>query len=574
MATRKEALMSTTKFPPRFTIDNAKILALFTGETFYSSKDASIREAVLNAIDAVGRRREKDGSLSQQIEICFDRQSQTITVSDNGDGMGRREVSSLFARIGATAAQVAADAKRGEYTAIGEFGIGVLSYFLVCERFQIHTTSEEGECLGLEFTREMLKGRRTAELVEPQHKTQGTELVLFIEKESSFDAVLEKFPYWIRDVEGLTATETPGNHRIEQGGIGRKVKRVDQETPDWIHLAHVGPPVLFDSWDRFDGSAHVDILYRGVFVSSVVVERLWAIEGAIHVDPKHFRPKLNREGFVGGQLQSELEPVLRSYHPSVLERAIECVREVLDDDVTQSWSLRRWVTLWLAVPRSGPYQQAASLWDEEFRTRKAFRLLGPGQQNREVSIRDLEDLGREELYIAPLNLPRTSHIVQQAVRVLRNSDQLVVQGIDREPQFLKGTSLVGASTGDLLVNHFRGSLPKLTNVESAAERVVRRDAVAIMFEERPKVQLVKLGVHSAAVIPVRDEIWINIEHEGGKEIVRTVCTRNEGHTGLWIGCIEHGKEHARQLASLLSNRPSRPDRLGPIRRQFLLRALD
>ena len=394
--------MATTEFPPRFTIDHARILELFTGETFYSSKDASIREAVLNAIDAVGRRHEEDGSISQQIDIRFDRQSQTITVSDNGDGMGRSEVSQLFARIGATAARVAADAQKGEYKAIGEFGIGVLSYFLVCERFQIHTRNAEGECLGLEFTRKMLDAETTAEIIETQRTTQGTELVLFVESESSFDAVLERFPYWIRDVEGLTAIETPGDRPIEQGGISRKVKRVDQETPEWIHLAHVGPPVLFDSWDRFDGSAHVDILYRGVFVSSVVVERLWAIEGAIHVDPKHFRPKLNREGFVGDQLQAELEPVLRAYHPSVLERAIECVREVLKDDVTQSWSLRRWVTLWLAVPRSGPYQQAARLWDEEFRTRKAFRLLGPGQRNQEVSIRDLEELGREELYIAPL----------------------------------------------------------------------------------------------------------------------------------------------------------------------------
>ena len=249
--------------------------------------------SLLNAIDAVGRRRERDSSLTPQIDICFDRQSQTITVRDNGDGMGRGHISDLFAKVGASAAQVAGYAQEGEYKAVGEFGIGVLSYFLVCERFQIHSANEDGEPLGLEFTRDMLDAETAAEIVEPRRMEQGTELILFIEKESSFDTVLEKFPYWIRDVEGLTATEIPGNRRIEQGGIGRKVKPVDKETPEWIHLAHVGPPVLFDSWDHFDGSAHVDILYRGVFVSSVVVDHLWGIEGAIHVDPKHFRPKLN-----------------------------------------------------------------------------------------------------------------------------------------------------------------------------------------------------------------------------------------------------------------------------------------
>lgn len=566
--------MPIAEFPPHFTIDHARILALFTGETFYSSIDASIREAVLNAIDAVGRRRDKDSSLTPKIDILFDRQSQTITVCDNGDGMGREEISDLFAKVGSSAAQVAGHAQRGEYRAVGEFGIGVLSYFLVCERFQIHSANQDGEPLGLEFTREMLDAETKAQIVETRRHIQGTELILFIEKEASFNTVLGKFPYWIRDVEGLTATEIPGDHRIEQGGIGRKVKRVDRETPDWIHAAHVGPPVLFDRWDHFDGSAHVDILYRGVFVSSIVVEHLWGIEGTIHVDPKHFRPKLNREGFVGDKLQSELEPVLRSYHPLVLERAIECVREVLSDELTQGWSLRRWVTLWLAVPRSGPYERAASLWDEEFRTRKAFRLLGPGQQNQEVSISDLQELEREKLFIAPLDLPRTSHIIQQAVRVLRNSNQFVVQGVDREPQYLGATSLVGASTGELLVSYFSDTLPKLIQVESVAESVVRRDAIATMFDQNPKVQLVRLGANSAAIIPVGNEIWINIEHDDGKKMVRMACSRNEGHIGLWIGCLEHGREHARQLADLLSGQPDQPERLAPIKRQFLLRTID
>ena len=209
--------MITNEWPPCFTINHANILALFTGETFYSSIDASIREAVLNAIDAVGRRREKDSSVCQQIDICFDRQSQTIKVSDNGDGMGRDEVSRLFARIGESAARVTVDAKKGRYKAVGEFGIGILSYFLVCERFQIHSKSEENEPLGLEFTREMLDAEKTATLVEPQRATQGTDLILFIEIESSFEAVLDKFPYWIRDVEGLAATEIPGDHQIQQG---------------------------------------------------------------------------------------------------------------------------------------------------------------------------------------------------------------------------------------------------------------------------------------------------------------------------------------------------------------------
>ena len=50
--------MSENNWPPKFTIDQESVLKLFTGESFYSSVYASIREAVLNAIDAIGRRRD------------------------------------------------------------------------------------------------------------------------------------------------------------------------------------------------------------------------------------------------------------------------------------------------------------------------------------------------------------------------------------------------------------------------------------------------------------------------------------------------------------------------------------
>ena len=100
--------------------------------------------------------------------------------------------------------------------------------------------------------------------------------------------------------------------------MSREIKPVSVDKPDWIHEAHIGPPVLFSSWDTFDGFARVDVLYRGIFVAAYEIPHLWAISGAIHVDPKRFRPKLNREGFVGDKLKAALEPVLRACHPKVL----------------------------------------------------------------------------------------------------------------------------------------------------------------------------------------------------------------------------------------------------------------
>lgn len=561
--------MPTTTWPPAFTINQESILGLFTGETFYSNVDASIREAILNAIDAVGRRRDVDPSLSAQIVVTFDRQSRTVTVTDNGDGMSKAEVAQLFARIGSSAATIATAARGGQYRAVGEFGIGVLSYFLTCQLFELHSLRPGNEPIGLEFSRSMLDGHTQARSIPSRQTVQGTELVLSVEKEDHFNRLLEKFPYWIRHVDGLAAKEYPGGTDVRQGGLSREIKPIDVSTPAWIHETSIGPPVLFDSWDNFDGSAHVDILYRGVFVDEVTIPGLWAIEGAIHVDPKRFRPKLNREGFVGDTLMAELEPVLRAAHPRVLERAIECVRDVLGGAHAKHWTLGRWVTLWLAVPRSGAYTRAAELWDNEFRERKAFRLLGPAQKEEDVSVQDLVNLGERELYVAPLNLAQTDQITQQAARVLRNSGRPVVQGISREANFLKGASLVGASTGDLLVNHFRSEMPALVPVEHVAASVVRQETAVSVFPDAPDVKLVRLGPDATVVVPVGQEIWINLDCQPGKDIVEEVCRRNEGHLGLWAACMKHAGQYAQQIANILAGSPDQVNRLGPVKRAFL-----
>ena len=236
----------------------------------------------------------------------------------------------------------------------------------------------------------------------------------------------------------------------------------------------------------------------------------------------------------------------------------------------------QWVTLWLAVPRSGPYESVAKLWDEEFRSRKAFRLLSQGDDSAEVSIRNLEELGRgkNELYVAPLNLRKVSPITQQAVRVLRNSGEVVIQGVDREESFLRETTLVGASTGDLLVRHFKERLPKLVQVESIQEKVIKRDALLTLFDDKPLVQIVRLGSEAAAVLPVENEIWVNIDSSAGREVVKTVCARNEGHMGLWIACMRHAGQHAPQIANLLRGSSANTSAIGPIKRQYVLRMVE
>ena len=220
------------------------------------------------------------------------------------------------------------------------------------------------------------------------------------------------------------------------------------------------------------------------------------------------------------------------------------------------------------------YEKASQLWDEEFRTRKAFKLLARGGRESDVSISDILELGDKEVYVVAENLGSMSLITQQAVRILRDSKRPVIQGVTREQKFLTNTSLIGASTGDLLVGHFRHLLPELIQVEQAAESIIKQEDAVQVFDDQPTISLVKIGADSVPVIPVGEEIWINIDSDSERIILEELCKRNDGHLGFWMACLKHGslqanRNYARDVARILSSCPQDSSRLGPVKRQYL-----
>ena len=76
--------MSALAWPPRFALSRERILNLLTGKRFYSDPSAALREAILNAIDAVRRRQQSVSNLEPVIDVTFDRDQLTLRVDDNG----------------------------------------------------------------------------------------------------------------------------------------------------------------------------------------------------------------------------------------------------------------------------------------------------------------------------------------------------------------------------------------------------------------------------------------------------------------------------------------------------------
>ena len=337
--------MSNEPWPPEFSLDQERILNLLTGDRFYSNPSAALREAILNAIDAVYRRRQTTPDIAPEIQVTFNRTDRTLTVADNGVGMSQAEVSALSVKVGASAAT-----QEAKKESVGEFGIGVISYFMAGDKFVLQTYDGKADRVGLFFEKRMLSGG-SATALEPTQQSQGTTITIHIRDSARFDVLLDSFPHWCRDVEGLSAQLLPDERGLSQRGTPRRDQLPTLQLPEWVERAHLGPVSGPIGWEKMTGISKVAVLYRGVFVQEFEVKGVWGIEGSIDVDPKHFKPRLNRESFVEGQFQAEVTQFLKSCHPAILEAMVERLVAAVERGALDKWTQKRWANLWLSFPR-------------------------------------------------------------------------------------------------------------------------------------------------------------------------------------------------------------------------------
>lgn len=174
-----------------FETDVDQILHLVT-HYLYSNKEIFLRELISNASDAVDKLRfdavsdntlyEKDADL--KITISFDKDTKTITVTDNGIGMSRQEVIDHIGTIAKSGTQEFLSQLTGNQTKdsnlIGQFGVGFYSTFIVADKVTVKTRRA-----GLNASEGVLwsstgKGGYLIETIEKP--TRGTEITLHLKK--------------------------------------------------------------------------------------------------------------------------------------------------------------------------------------------------------------------------------------------------------------------------------------------------------------------------------------------------------------------------------------------------------
>ncbi len=173
--------------------------------SLYSDREIFLRELVANAADATDKRRFL--SLSDEalalpenaaVKISLDKGARTITIADNGIGMGKEELAEnlgTIARSGTAAfaaTQLAENKAVDKPSLIGQFGVGFYSAFMVADHVEV-TSRKAGAEEAWEWASD---GKGTYTLKPAERLDAGSTVVLHVKTDA--EEFLE--PFRIKDI--------------------------------------------------------------------------------------------------------------------------------------------------------------------------------------------------------------------------------------------------------------------------------------------------------------------------------------------------------------------------------------
>lgn len=161
--------------------------------SLYSNKEIFLRELVSNASDACDKLRFEalsDNALYEdendlKIQVEFDKDAGTVTITDNGVGMNREEVIANIGTIANSGTRKFLDNMTGEQAKdaqmIGQFGVGFYASFIVADNVTVETrraglTSEHG-------VRWHSSGEGEFDLENIVKEERGTKVILHLKKD-------------------------------------------------------------------------------------------------------------------------------------------------------------------------------------------------------------------------------------------------------------------------------------------------------------------------------------------------------------------------------------------------------
>ncbi len=189
-----------------FKAESKRLLDLMIN-SIYTNKDIFLRELVSNASDAIDKLYYESLTNSKieiekddfEINVSFDKDKRTLTITDNGIGMSEKELDNNLGTICESGSLLfkKENEHREEIDVIGQFGVGFYSAFMVASKIEVKS-KKYGSAEAFMWSSEGMDGYS----ITPVEKdSYGTEIVLYL-KENDEDFEYDKYlsPYDLEDI--------------------------------------------------------------------------------------------------------------------------------------------------------------------------------------------------------------------------------------------------------------------------------------------------------------------------------------------------------------------------------------
>lgn len=210
----------------------------------YSEKDIFLREIVSNASDAVTKLKrlaslgKYDANDEQYfVKVVLDKESKTITVSDNGIGMTEEELEKYICSIALSGALdfiQKYDEHNNNSGIIGHFGLGFYSSFMVSDKVEVITKSYT-DSPAIHW---VCDGSGEYEITSSDKETHGTDVIMHISDEESeyldkykVQNILEKYCSFMS--VNIYFSEV-NDDESEKDGVPEEVAPINDASPLWL----------------------------------------------------------------------------------------------------------------------------------------------------------------------------------------------------------------------------------------------------------------------------------------------------------------------------------------------------
>jgi len=292
-----------------FSFDMQNTLDTFIGKNLYSDKFVAIREALQNSIDACNYKKKLNQLFVPEINVTL--LEDKLIIEDNGNGMDEFIVENFFARLASSFYKQKKISKN--YESISEFGIGIFSYFLMCDCFEVETKMDSENPLKFKVTKEANSNFFFYD--NPEMQQSGTKITLLLNEKINFEDLKEKIQHYFRFVDVPITLKFKGREErvasqkfeIEKDALKKRInmiyeakldeftifsKRLNTDYYEGVVGIIIGKDkegkffpneLYYVIKDRYNG---IDICQQGIYVNSQNSRVLSHLIGKINIKKK------------------------------------------------------------------------------------------------------------------------------------------------------------------------------------------------------------------------------------------------------------------------------------------------